>query len=66
MIDKTKDMGFNLITIWESDWIRLNKCVKILQQKYKKFIVHNGPQTVERKCNDEIIKLIKSEINIEL
>ncbi len=61
-----KDMGFNLITIWESDWIRLNKCVKILQQKYKKFIVHNGPQTVEGKCNDEIIKLIKSEINIEL
>ena len=39
---------------------------KILQQKYKKFIVHNGPQTVEGKCNDEIIKLIKSEINIEL
>jgi len=61
-----KDMGFNLITIWESDWIRLNKCVKILQQKYKKFIVHYGPHTVKRKCNDEIIKLIKSEINIEL
>jgi hypothetical protein len=59
-------MGFNLITIWESDWIRLNKCVKILQQKYKKLSTYIGPQTVERKCNDEIIKLIKSEINIEL
>ena len=30
-----RDMGFNLITIWESDWIKLNKCVKILQRKYR-------------------------------
>jgi len=30
-----KDMGFNLITIWESDWIKLNKCVRILQKKYR-------------------------------
>ncbi len=30
-----KDMGFNLITIWESDWIKLNKCVKLLQQKFR-------------------------------
>lgn len=32
-----KDMGFNLITIWESDWIKLNECVKILQRKFKMF-----------------------------
>jgi hypothetical protein len=32
-----KVMGFNLVTIWESDWIKLNKCVKILQKKYKNF-----------------------------
>lgn len=32
---RIKDMGFNLITIWESDWIRLNECVKILQKKFK-------------------------------
>lgn len=30
-----RDMGFNLITIWESDWIKLNKCVRILQRKYR-------------------------------
>ena len=30
-----RDMGFNLITIWESDWIKLNKCVIILQRKYR-------------------------------
>jgi len=32
-----KDMGFNLITIWESDWIKINKCIALLQRKYKKF-----------------------------
>lgn len=30
-----KDMGFNLITIWESDWIKLNKCIRVLQRKYR-------------------------------
>jgi len=30
-----KDMGFNLITIWESDWIKLNKYVRLLQQKFR-------------------------------
>ena len=30
-----RDMGFNLITIWESDWVKLNNCVRILQRKYK-------------------------------
>jgi hypothetical protein len=29
-----RDMGFNLITIWESDWVKLNKCIKILQKKF--------------------------------
>ena len=29
-----KDNGFNLITIWESDWIKLNNIVKIIQQKF--------------------------------
>ena len=32
---KIKNMGFNLITIWESDWIKLNKSIKILQKKFK-------------------------------
>jgi hypothetical protein len=30
-----RDMGFNLITIWESDWIKLDKCVKLLQRKFR-------------------------------
>jgi hypothetical protein len=34
---KIRDMGFNLITIWESDWIKLNKCVKILQRRFRNF-----------------------------
>jgi hypothetical protein len=36
-----KDMGFNLITIWESDWIKLNKCIKILQKKFKIYYTQN-------------------------
>lgn len=31
-----KDTGYNLITIWENDWKKLNRCVKILQKKYRK------------------------------
>ncbi len=30
-----KSMGYNLVTIWESDWIRLNKFIKQIQQKFK-------------------------------
>lgn len=30
-----RDMGFNLITIWESDWIKFNKCIRILQRKFR-------------------------------
>ena len=30
-----KDMGFNLITIWESEWIKLNKSIRVLQRKYR-------------------------------
>ena len=29
-----KDMGFNLITIWEYDWDKINKSIKILQKKW--------------------------------
>lgn len=32
---KIRDSGFNLITIWESDWIKLNKCVKLLQRIFR-------------------------------
>ena len=30
-----KDLGYNLITMWESDWKNINKSIKILQKKYK-------------------------------
>jgi hypothetical protein len=30
-----RDLGYNLITIWENDWKKLNRCVKILQRKYR-------------------------------
>ena len=31
-----KDMGFNLIVMWENDWKKLNKFVKIIQRAYRK------------------------------
>ena len=30
-----RNLGFNLITIWENDWIKLSRCVKILQRKFR-------------------------------
>jgi len=35
-----RDMGFNLITIWESDWIKFNKCIRILQRKFRNSKLH--------------------------
>jgi hypothetical protein len=35
--NKIKELGYNLITIWENDWKKINKCVKILQQKFRKY-----------------------------
>jgi hypothetical protein len=32
---KIRDKGFNLITIWENDWNKLNNCVKIIQRKFR-------------------------------
>ena len=31
-----KELGYNLITIWESDWMKLNKSIKKFQQKFRK------------------------------
>jgi len=31
-----KDMGFNLIVMWENDWKKLNKYIKIIQRAYRK------------------------------
>ena len=35
-----KDIGFNLITIWESDWIKFNKCIRFLQRKFRNSKLH--------------------------
>jgi len=32
-----KNLGYNLVVIWENDWNKINKCVKILQQKFRKY-----------------------------
>jgi len=31
-----KKLGYNLVVIWESDWKKINKSIKILQQKFRK------------------------------
>ena len=30
-----RDMGFNLVVIWESDWNKINKSIKTLQKKFR-------------------------------
>ena len=32
-----KICGFNLITCWEYDWKKLNRCITVLQKKYRTF-----------------------------
>jgi uncharacterized protein YycO/G:T-mismatch repair DNA endonuclease (very short patch repair protein) len=34
---KIKDLGYNLITIWESDWNKVNKSILILQKKFRTY-----------------------------
>ena len=36
---QVKDMGFNLVTIWENDWLQLKYCVKKIQNKFR--LKHN-------------------------
>ena len=35
--NKIKELGYNLVVIWENDWKKINKCIKILQQKFRKY-----------------------------
>lgn len=30
-----KSLGYNLVVMWEYDWIKMNKCIKRIQQKFK-------------------------------
>jgi G:T-mismatch repair DNA endonuclease (very short patch repair protein)/predicted nucleic acid-binding Zn-ribbon protein len=31
-----QNLGYNLITIWESDWIKINKYIQLIQKKFRK------------------------------
>jgi hypothetical protein len=33
--DLIKSLGYNLVVMWEYDWIKMNKCIKRIQQKFK-------------------------------
>ena len=37
--NKIKELGYSLVVIWEYDWKKINRCIKILQHKFKKY--HN-------------------------
>lgn len=34
-----KDLGYNLVVIWESEWNKINKSIKILQKRFKLKII---------------------------
>ena len=33
-----RDLGYNLLVMWEYDWNKKNKSIKILQRKFRNFI----------------------------
>jgi hypothetical protein len=33
---KIKDIGYNLVVIWEYDWNKINKSIKKLQKQFRK------------------------------
>ena len=35
--NKIKNFGYNLVVIWEYDWKKLNRCIKILQRRFRKY-----------------------------
>ena len=35
--ERLKKLGYNLVVIWEYDWKKLNRCIKILQQNFRKY-----------------------------
>lgn len=32
---KIKDLGYNLVVIWESDWTKINRSIRLLQRSFK-------------------------------
>ena len=35
-----KDLGYNLVVMWEYDWNKINKSIKVLQRKFRNFKLH--------------------------
>ena len=35
-----KDLGYNLVVMWEYDWNKINKSIKILQRKFRNSKLH--------------------------
>ena len=35
-----KDLGYNLVIMWEYDWDKINKSIKILQKKFRNSKLH--------------------------
>ena len=36
--EKIKELGYNLVIIWEKDWKKINNCIKIIQRKFINFL----------------------------
>ena len=36
--NEIKSLGYNLVVMWEYDWNLLNKLIKIIQTKFRKYI----------------------------
>lgn len=34
---KIKELGYNLVVMWESEWQKINKSISILQKKFRKY-----------------------------
>ena len=34
--NKIKELGYNLIVMWENDWVNINKNIKKIQQNYRR------------------------------
>ncbi len=33
-----KNAGYNLVTIWENDWNKINRLISVIQKKFRKTI----------------------------
>lgn len=53
--NKIRSLNYNLVTIWESEWLLLNQRVKMLQKKYRERISQNDKTIVLcEECNQTV------------